>query len=137
MLDNRLIEADATKLDELREMLKAQENSDKLCGIGMKEIHIEHGAAKKVCQAVKSLTDGKKVLMVTGPTEIVDVDGKNVKEAVKSYLDAEYDVEWLVISEPNSIVHATPENAAKIQAHFEGKDIVVGIGGGTKTRCRW
>ena len=42
MLDNRLIEADATKLDELREMLKAQENSDKLCGIGMKEIrHIE------------------------------------------------------------------------------------------------
>ena len=67
MLDNRLIEADATKLDELREMLKAQENSDKLCGIGMKEIHIEHGAAKKVCQAVKSLTDGKKVLMVTGP----------------------------------------------------------------------
>ena len=53
MLDNRLIEADATKLDELREMLKAQENSDKLCGIGMKEIHIEHGAAKKVCQAVK------------------------------------------------------------------------------------
>lgn len=42
MLDNRLIEADATKLDELREMLKAQENSDKLCGIGMKEIHIEH-----------------------------------------------------------------------------------------------
>lgn len=69
--------------------------------------------------------------MVTGPTEIVDVDGKNVKEAVKAYLDAEYDVEWLVISEPNSIVHATPENAAKIQAHFEGKDIVVGIGGGT------
>lgn len=131
MLDNRLIEADATKLDELREILKAQENSDKLCGIGMKEIHIEHGAAKKVCQAVKSLTDGKKVLMVTGPTEIVDVDGKNVKEAVKAYLDAEYDVEWLVISEPNSIVHATPENAAKIQAHFEGKDIVVGIGGGT------
>ena len=60
MLDNRLIEADATKLDELREILKAQENSDKLCGIGMKEIHIEHGAAKKVCQAVKSLTDGKK-----------------------------------------------------------------------------
>lgn len=80
MLDNRLIEADATKLDELREMLKAQENSDKLCGIGMKEIHIEHGAAKKVCQAVKSLTDGKKVLMVTGPTEIVDVDGKTLRK---------------------------------------------------------
>ena len=37
MLDNRLIEADATKLDELRGILKAQENSDKLCGIGMKE----------------------------------------------------------------------------------------------------
>ena len=36
MLDNRLIEADATKLDELREILKVQENSDKLCGIGMK-----------------------------------------------------------------------------------------------------
>lgn len=74
MLDNRLIEADATKLDELREMLKAQENSDKLCGIGMKEIHIEHLGSQKGRQAVKSLTDGKKVLMVTGPTEIVDVD---------------------------------------------------------------
>lgn len=47
MLDNRLIEADATKLDELREMLKAQENSDKLCGIGMKEIHIEHLGSQK------------------------------------------------------------------------------------------
>lgn len=38
---------------------------------------------------------------------------------------------WLVISEPDSIVHATPENAAIIQSHFEGKDVVVGIGGGT------
>ena len=97
MLDNRLIEADATKLDELRGILKAQENSDKLCGIGMKEIHIEHGAAKKICGAVKSLTNGKKVLMVTGPTEIVDVDGKNVKEAVKAYLDAEYDLSLIHI----------------------------------------
>ena len=38
---------------------------------------------------------------------------------------------WLVISEPDSIVHATPETAAIIQSHFEGKDVVVGIGGGT------
>ena len=38
---------------------------------------------------------------------------------------------WLVISELDSIVHATPENAAIIQSHFEGKDVVVGIGGGT------
>ena len=86
MLDNRLIEADATKLDELHEIMLAQENSDKLCGIGMKEIHIEHGAAKKVCQAVKSLTDGKKVLMVTGPTEIVDVDGKSADENAREVI---------------------------------------------------
>lgn len=131
MIDNRLIEADATKLDELRKIIKEQENAEKLCGIGMKEIIIEHGAAAKVCDAVKSLTSGSRVLMVTGPTEIVDVDGRNVKETVKAYLEREYEVEWLVISEPDSIVHATPENAAIIQSHFEGKDIVVGIGGGT------
>ena len=28
---------------------------------------------------------------------------------------------WLVISEPDSIVHATPENAAIIQSHFEAR----------------
>ena len=48
MLDNRLIEADATKLDELREMLKAQEGiPDKLCGIGMKEITSSTGQPKR------------------------------------------------------------------------------------------
>ena len=52
--------------------------------------------------------------MVTGPDRDRRMwTGKSFKEAVKAYLDAEYDVEWLVISEPNSIVHATPENAAK------------------------
>ena len=38
MIDNRLIEADATKLDELRKIIKEQENAEKLCDITMKEI---------------------------------------------------------------------------------------------------
>lgn len=131
MIDNRLARADATKLDELHEIMMAQENSERLCDIGMKKINIGHGAAAGICDAVKALTDGKKVLMVTGPTEILDTAGANVKEKILALLKAEYEVEWLVISEPDSIVHATPENAEKIQAHFEGVDCVVGIGGGT------
>lgn len=131
MLDERLIRADATKLDELREIMKAQEHAERLHDIEMKDIVIEHGAVKKVCEAVRALTDGKNVLMVTGPTEIVDIRGENVKEAVKALLEKEYQVEWLVIEEPDSIVHATPENAAKIQARFKDKDIIVGVGSGT------
>ncbi len=131
MIDNRLARADATKLDELHEIMMAQENSEKLCDIGMKKISIGHGAVAEICDSVKALTNGRKVLMVTGPTLIQDTAGNNVKEKVLAFLKEKYDVEWLVISEPDSIVHATPENAEKIQAHFEGVDCVVGIGGGT------
>lgn len=131
MLDERLIRADATKLDELREIMRAQEHAERLHDIEMKDIVIEHGAVNKVCEAVRALTEGKNVLMVTGPTEIVDIRGKNVKEEVKGLLEKDFQVEWLVVEEPDSIVHATPENAAKIQARFEGKDIIVGVGSGT------
>lgn len=131
MIDERLIRADATKLDELHEIMQAQEHSELLYPIGMKKIDIAKGAVQNICEAVKTLTPGKKVLMVTGPTDILDVEGAKVKEKVLALLKAEYDVEWFVVSEPDSIVHATPENAAKIQAHFEGVDCVVGIGGGT------
>ena len=86
MIDSRLVEADATKLDELRSIISEQENAEMLCDIAMKDISIEHGALKKVVDSVKSLTDGKKVLMVTGPTEIVDIDGNNVKEAAYALL---------------------------------------------------
>lgn len=52
----------------------------------MKKINIGHGAAADICDAVKALTDGKKVLMVTGPTEILDTAGANVKETtLKNY----------------------------------------------------
>ena len=131
MIDSRLVEANATKLDELRSIISEQENAEMLCDIAMKDISIEHGALKKVVESVNSLTDGKKVLMVTGPTEIVDIDGDNVKEAANALLKQEFEVEWMVLSEPDSIVHATPENAAKIQARFEGVDCVVGVGSGT------
>ena len=103
MIDNRLARADATKLDELHEIMMAQENSERLCDIGMKKINIGHGAAAGICDAVKALTDGKKVLMVTGPTEILDTAGANVKEKILALLKAEYEVEWLVISEPDSV----------------------------------
>ena len=131
MIDSRLVEANATKLDELRSIISEQENAEMLCDITKKDISIEHDALKKVVESVKSLTDGKKVLMVTGPTEIVDIDGNNVKEAANALLKQEFEVEWMVLSEPDSIVHATPENAAKIQARFEGVDCVVGVGSGT------
>lgn len=66
--------------------MMAQENSERLCDIGMKKINIGHGAAAGICDAVKALTDGKKVLMVTGPTEILDTAGANVKETtLKNY----------------------------------------------------
>ena len=131
MLDKRLIEADATKLDELRDIMAHQENAERLCPVTMKDICIGHGTIAKVSDSVKSLTDGRKVLMVTGPTDITNTEGESVKKIVYDQLCSEFDVEWIVLSEPDSILHATPENAAKIQAHFEGVDCVVGVGSGT------
>ena len=131
MKDERLIYANAARLDELKDLMTKQPDSEFMAPIEMRDIIIEHGAVNKLVESVKKLTAGKNVLMVTGPNEIVDVTGANVKEKVKAILDKEFNVEWIVMSEPDSIVHATPENAAKIQARFEGKDIVVGIGGGT------
>lgn len=131
MVEKCLERADAAKLEELREILAKQENAEKLCPIGMKDISIGHGTVDKVCGAVKALTAGKRVLMVTGPTAIVDKLEENVKKKVFAQLSSEFETEWLVISEPSGIVHATPENAAKIQAHFEGVDCVVGVGSGT------
>ena len=46
MVDSRLERADATKLDELREMLARQENADGLRPIEMDQIYISHGAIK-------------------------------------------------------------------------------------------
>ncbi|MBR1455653.1 MAG: iron-containing alcohol dehydrogenase [Oscillospiraceae bacterium] len=130
MIDQRLAQADCTKLEELREILSQQPDAGKLCSIGMKSISIGHGNMTELPGAVARLTDGKKVLMVTGPTEIVDKDGAPIKERIYEMLKEHYEVEWLVMREPG-IVHATPENAAKIQARFEGVDCVVGVGSGT------
>ncbi len=131
MLDQRLIEANASDLEGLREIMAQQENPEKLHDIAMKAVLIEHGAVAKLNDSVRSLTDGKKVLLVTGPTVITDAHDKVVKEQVYAQLKESFDVEWLVISEPDSIVHCTPENAAKIQARFDGVDCVVGVGSGT------
>ena len=131
MIDKRLIEADASKLDELREIMAAQEHPEMLHDIAMKAVLIEHGAVRKLNDSVRSLTDGKKILLVTGPTVITDTREEAIKEKILAQLKEDFDVEWLVISEPNSIVHCTPENAAIIQGHFEGVDCVVGVGSGT------
>ena len=131
MLDQRLIEADASNLDELREIMACQEHPEMLHDIDMKAVVIEHGAVEKVNEAVRSLTAGSKVLMVTGPTVITDVRAGIVKEKVYATLKEAFEVEWLVIDEPDSIVHCTPENAARIQARFAGVDCVVGVGSGT------
>lgn len=131
MIDSRLIRADATKLAELNKIMSEQENAEILDAVTMKDVSIGHGAAQKVCDAVASLTKGSKVLMVTDSTQILDTEGRNVKEAVLALLREKYEVEWFVLSEPNGLVHATPENAKKIQEHFEGADCVVGVGSGT------
>ena len=131
MIDERLIRADATKLDELHEIMREQPNAELLCDIGMKAIHIGHKTVENICADVRSMTPGKKVLMVSGPVDIRDTEGRKVKERVKALLEQEYEVEWFVVTEPDGIVHCTPENAARIAEHFAGVDCVVGIGGGT------
>ena len=69
--------------------------------------------------------------IITEDDELITVYyGEDVKEGVKALLETAYEVEWLMLSEPG-VLHATPENAAKIQARFEGIDCVVGVGGGT------
>ncbi len=98
MLDQRLIEADASKLDELRDIMAHQEHPEKLHDIAMDAVLIEHGAVARLTECVRSLTAGKKILMVTGPTLINDVHEQNVKETVYAQLKESFEVEWLVIS---------------------------------------
>ena len=130
-VDPKLAAANSGNLVELREILAAQEGGDKLFPITMTDILIYAGAVKEVANSVKRLApDAKKVLMVTGPTKIVDNKGEDVKEGVKALLETAYEVEWLMLSEPG-VLHATPENAAKIQARLDDNDCVVGVGGGT------
>ena len=52
MLDQRLIEANATKLDELHEIILQQEHPEKLHDIDMKAILIDHGAVAGLNDAV-------------------------------------------------------------------------------------
>lgn len=131
MLDQRLVWADATRLRELNALMAEQENAERLCEITMKDITIGHGAVNNVCARVRSIAAGRRVLMVTGPTLIVDKDRENVKDKVHALLESEFEVSRIVLSEPEGIVHATPENAAKIQALLPGIDCVVAVGSGT------
>ena len=130
MIDPRLQRADVTRLDELREILSQQEDADRLCAIEMEKISIGHGTIKELPQTVRHAGRGKRVLMVTGPTVILDREGERVKEKIRDMLAEEFELRWLVISEPG-VVHATPENAAKISALLGEADCVVGVGSGT------
>ena len=103
MIDSRLVRADATRLDELREIMAAQEHSELLCDIGMKAIKIGHGVSGDICDAVRELTCGHRVLLVTGPTLIVDTAGNDIKEKLYKKLAEQYEVDRLVLSEPDSI----------------------------------
>ena len=132
MIDERLIRADATKLRDLEKLMQEQEHAELLYPLGMKDICIASGAVEGICDAVASLTEGKKVLLVTGPVAFCDNADRKIKERVFDLLKTKYEVEWYVVKEPDdSIVHCTPENASLIAEHFEGADCVVGIGGGT------
>ena len=78
-VDPKLAAANSGNLVELREILAAQEGGDKLFPITMTDILIYAGAVKEVANSVKRLApDAKKVLMVTGPTKIVDNKGEDV-----------------------------------------------------------
>ena len=92
MIDSRLIRADATKLRELENIMKQQENSEILCSINMKDISIASGAVEGICDAVASLTAGKKVLLVTGPVDFRDNADRQVKQRVLELLKARYEV---------------------------------------------
>lgn len=123
--------ADATNLDALRSVLAQQDNADGLCPIEMDKIYISHGAIEHVNDAVRALTDNKKILMVSGPVDILS-KGEKVKEQVLSLLQQDFDVEWLKLEEEGGgLIHATPENSAKIEAHLNGVGCVVGVGSGT------
>lgn len=131
MADRALENAQAAKLDELRAVLAGQEGAERLCPIEMTDINISRGALEKLPEAVGRLTPGKKVLMVSGPSFIVDCAGRDVKKRAYELLGAYYDVEWLVLSEPEGTLHATPENSRKIMDRMDGADCVVGVGSGT------
>ena len=74
----------------------------------MKKINIGHGAAAGICDAVKALTDGKKGAHGHRPDRDTRHGRGERQGKILALLKAEYEVEWLVISEPDSIVHATP-----------------------------
>ena len=130
MIDPRLQRADVTRLDELREILSQQKDAEMLCPIEMERISIGHGAINELPQTVRRVSRGRRVLLVTGPTVILDREGERVKEKIRAMLEESFEVNWLVISEPG-VVHATPENAAKIGALLGEADCVVGVGSGT------
>lgn len=131
MTDTRLERADATKLDELRQILAEQKGAENLCAIEMKDIRIGHGALENLPQAVQSLINGKKVLMVTDSTPIMDIQGRYVKKQAYELMKNKFNVEWLTLEEPDGILHATPENGEKIMHALKGIDCVVGVGSGT------
>ena len=128
MLDKRLIEADASKLDELRDIMAHQENPEKLHDIAMDAVLIEHGAVAKLTDCVRSLTAGNKVLLVTGPTLIQDVHEQNIKEAVKENHIAP---EYFYRESDHRKFHVRPKakTAAEVAANPHG--------GTAKKYCYW
>lgn len=131
MIEKSLEQANAADLQELRQLLSQQEHQERLHPIRMKAINISHGALSGVCDAVRSLSTGKRVLVVTGPTLIVDTREEDIKKKAVALLSSAFQTEHLVLSELPQVLHATPENAAIIQSKLQDVDCVVGIGGGT------
>ncbi len=130
-MDDRLIHADSTRLAELKSMMRSQADAPYMAPVDMEEIIICSGAIENICEAVRRLSDGKRVLMVSGPVLITDKAGADIKRKIKGLLDEAFETEWLILSEKNDIVHATPENAEIIGAKLKEADCVIGVGGGT------
>ncbi len=130
MIDNRLARADATKR-QLHEIMMAQENSERLCDIGMK-INIGHGAAAGICDAVKALTDGKKG--AHGPTGYFDTAECGQSRKYLLYKASSMRSNGS-LSPSLTVNHATPRTPKRSRRILRGVDCVAASAAELSTTC--
>lgn len=120
----------STDLVKMGALLEQADPEGKLQPILMKKIVIEQDALARLNESIRELTDGKNVLLVTDSTHYSVNDG-SVKEKIYFTLSKDFDVEWLVLHNDDKDLHADDTNSDRIKASLEGKDAIVGVGGGT------
>ncbi|MGX8702589.1 iron-containing alcohol dehydrogenase [Caproiciproducens sp.] len=134
MQDSRLTMADPTDLATLRVALRESDPDYTLHPIQMDSIFIQRQALEILPQVVSKLTNGtgKNILMVTDSTPYFR-ESSSVKEKVYFLLTQHFQVEWLVMHNETKDLHADNVNSKIIGNALQGKDCVIGVGGGTIT----